>query len=120
SALNRIWGKAVQTDCKVSPANYGGPLVDLEGRVIGILVPASPSAEDETAGVEWYDSGIGFAIPLEDINKVLDKLKQKKDLHKGVLGIQPQGTDIYSAAPVVATVAPGSPAERAGIKPAAK
>ncbi len=30
SALNRIWGKAVQTDAKISPANYGGPLVDLQ------------------------------------------------------------------------------------------
>src|SRR5205085_8779863 len=62
----------------------------------------------------------GFAIPLEDINKVLDKLKQKKDLHKGQLGIQPQGQDMYSTLPVVATVAPGSAAERAGIKPGAK
>jgi S1-C subfamily serine protease len=120
SALNRIWNKAMQTDCKVSPANYGGPLVDLDGKVIGILVPASPLAEDETAGVEWYDSGIGFAIPLEDINKVLDKLKQKKDLTKGVLGIQPQGQDLYSTLPVVASVAPGSAAERAGIKAGAK
>ena len=41
SALNRIWGKAVQTDAKISPANYGGPLIDLQGRCIGILVPMS-------------------------------------------------------------------------------
>src|SRR5262245_7342838 len=32
SALDRIWGKAVQTDAKVSPSNYGGPLVDVQGR----------------------------------------------------------------------------------------
>src|SRR5438045_3720475 len=61
SALDRIWGKAVQTDAKVSPVNYGGPLVDVQGRVQGILVPASPRGQDETAGHEWYDSGIGFA-----------------------------------------------------------
>jgi S1-C subfamily serine protease len=120
SALNRIWGKAFQTDCKVSPANYGGPLIDLQGRVIGVLVPASPLAEDETAGVEWYDSGIGFAVPLEDVNKVLPKLRQKKDLRKGLLGITPQGQDIYSALPVVGSVAPGSAAERAGIKAGAR
>src|SRR5262249_36101525 len=54
SAVERIWGKALQTDAKVSPANYGGPLVDLEGRIMGILVPASPHAEGETAGIEWY------------------------------------------------------------------
>src|SRR5438309_2740162 len=70
SAIGRIWGKAIQTDAKVSPLNYGGPLVDLHGRVMGVLVPASPRGQDETAGVEWYDSGIGFAIPLEDINRV--------------------------------------------------
>ncbi len=51
SAVGRIWGKAVQTDAKVSPANYGGPLVDIQGRVIGILIPADPRAEGETAGL---------------------------------------------------------------------
>src|SRR5262245_46807733 len=76
SALGRIWGKAVQTDAKVSPVNYGGPLVDVEGRVIGVLVPASPRAEGDAAGVEWYDSGIGFAVPLEDVNATLARLKE--------------------------------------------
>jgi serine protease Do len=116
SALGRIWGKAVQTDCKVSPVNYGGPLVDIQGRVIGILVPASPRGQDETAGIEWYDSGIGFAMPLEDINAVLARLRQGQDLKRGLLGITPQNQDIYSARPVVATVAPDSTAANAGIK----
>ena len=66
SAVNRIWGKAIQTDAKISPTNYGGPLVDIAGRVLGVLVPLSPMATDELAGVEWYDSGIGFAVPLDD------------------------------------------------------
>ena len=94
SALNRIWGKAVQTDAKVSPANYGGPLVDISGRVQGVLVPASPRAAGETAGLEWYDSGIGFAIPLEDINAVLPRLREGRDLKPGILGIQMQGGDM--------------------------
>src|SRR5436309_5901707 len=76
SAVNRIWGKAVQTDAKVSPVNYGGPLIDVEGGVQGILVPASPTAEGQTAGFEWYDSGIGFAVPLEDILAVLPRMKK--------------------------------------------
>ncbi len=59
-AINRVWGKAVQTDAKVSPSNYGGPLIDIRGRVIGMLVPLSPQQEGEFAGAEWYDSGIGF------------------------------------------------------------
>lgn len=116
SALERIWGRAFQTDAKVSPANYGGPLVDLQGRVIGILVPASPLSEDETAGVEWYDAGIGFAIPLEDINAVLPRLLKKEDLHRGLLGITPKSGDLYGEAPVVASILPGSAAEKAGIK----
>src|SRR5262249_5780694 len=35
SALHRVWGKAIQTDAKVSPLNYGGPLIDVLGRVQG-------------------------------------------------------------------------------------
>ena len=37
SALQRVWGKAIQTDAKISPVNYGGPLIDIQGRVLGIL-----------------------------------------------------------------------------------
>ena len=70
SALDRIWGKAIQTDAAVSPNNYGGPLVDIQGRVLGVLVPLSPEATDEVAGVDWYDSGIGFAIPAEHIERM--------------------------------------------------
>jgi S1-C subfamily serine protease/predicted esterase len=117
SALGRIWGRAVQTDAKVSPVNYGGPLADIQGRVIGVLVPASPRAQDETAGVEWYDSGIGFAIPLEDVNAVLPRLQKGQDLKRGLLGITLQGADLYGAAPVVSGVAPESAAAKAGIKP---
>jgi S1-C subfamily serine protease len=116
SALGRIWGKAIQTDAKVSPANYGGPLVSLDGRVQGVLVPASPQSEGETAGVEWYDSGIGFAVPLEDVLAALPRLKQGKDLKKGLMGVSIQGQDMYGAAPKVGSVAPGSAAEKAGIK----
>ena len=77
SALNRIWGKAIQTDAKISPTNYGGPLVDLEGRVMGVLAPLSPEGQSEASGIEWYDSGIGFAVPLEDILQVLERLKKE-------------------------------------------
>jgi len=116
SALNRIWGKAVQTDAKVSPVNYGGPLVDITGKVIGILVPASPNDEGATAGLEWYDSGIGFAVPLEDINGALPRLRQGTDLRRGLLGITMQGGDRYSLPATVSTVAPDSAAQKAGLK----
>jgi serine protease Do len=117
SALNRIWGRAIQTDAKVSPINYGGPLIDLRGRVIGVLVPLSPQGqESELAGSEWYDSGIGFAVPLVDINSRLETLKSGRDLKPGLLGISLKKGDIYSLpAEVVACRADG-PAGKAGIK----
>ncbi len=125
SALNRIWGRAIQTDAKVSPTNYGGPLIDLHGRVQGVLVPASPRAEGETAGFEWYDSGIGFAIPLEDIYRVLPQMlkgttKDVVTLKRGLLGVtmqQKQGQDEHSLPATIATVSPASAAEKRGLKP---
>ena len=115
SAVNRIWGKAIQTDAKTSPVNYGGPLVAIDGRVYGVIVPASNRAEGETAGVDVYDGGIGFAVPLEDINAALPRLKEGKDLRRGLLGISPQGTDVYNAAPVIGAIQPDSAAARAGL-----
>jgi S1-C subfamily serine protease len=122
SALDRIWGKALQTDAKVSPTNYGGPLIDLYGRVYGVLVPLSPMAEGELAGFEWYDSGIGFAIPLTDINSVLERMKKGTEkepvvLQRGFLGVTMRSNDMYGGEPIVGTVAPGSAAEKAGVKP---
>jgi S1-C subfamily serine protease/predicted esterase len=117
SAKDRIWGKAIQTDAKVSPVNYGGPLIDLQGRVLGVLAPLSPQREDQTAGVEWYDGGIGFAIPLEDIQIILPRLKDGKDLVKGSLGIRMKSRDQFSAAPIIGEVLPDSPAGKAGLKP---
>jgi S1-C subfamily serine protease/poly(3-hydroxybutyrate) depolymerase len=121
SALERIWGKVLQTDAKVSPTNYGGPLIDLYGRVYGILVPASPQAEGELAGFEWYDSGIGFAVPLSDVNAVLPRLKAGTEaspvvLRRGFLGITMRSPDMYGAEPVIGTIQPGSAAEKAGVK----
>lgn len=116
SALNRVWGKAIQTDAKISPVNYGGPLVDVEGNVMGILVPISPQANTETAGVEWYDSGIGFAIPLEDIYERLERLKEGKDIRPGLAGIAMKGRDIYAGAPIIDRVQYDSPAAKAGLK----
>ena len=116
SALQRIWGKAIQTDAKISPVNYGGPLVDVEGRVLGILVPLSPQATGEVAGVEWYDGGIGFAIPLVDVYASLDRLKTGTDLVPGLLGITLRGQNLYEGAPTIDRVRYGSPAQQAGVR----
>ncbi len=117
SAVGRIWGKAVQTDCKVSPVNYGGPLVAIDGRVIGVLVPASPQGEGETAGVEWYDSGIGFAIPLEDILKVVPRMKGGKDIGRGMLGFTPKEPgEMYNVPVTIGSLASDSAAVKIGLK----
>lgn len=116
SAANRVWGKAVQTDAKISPSNYGGPLIDLQGRVIGVLVPLSPTEQGEIAGAEWYDSGIGFAIPLEDVLPRLEQMKQGIDAHPGLLGVSLKGGDIYADQPVIAAVPAKSPAAKAGLQ----
>lgn len=116
SATNRIWGKCIQTDAKISPMNYGGPLVDILGRVQGILIPASPRGDDETAGFEWYDSGIGFAIPMEDVLAVLPRLKLGKDLQRGLLGVRMKSQDIYSVVPAVGEVLKDSAAAKAGLQ----
>ena len=50
SAVNRIYGKALQTDAKISPNNYGGALVDLRGRVLGVLSPLSASGNAKVSG----------------------------------------------------------------------
>jgi serine protease Do len=116
SATDRIWGKAVQTDAKISPNNYGGPLVDIRGRVLGILVPLAPDAQNELAGAQWYDSGIGFAIPMVDIRRQLPRLQAGEDLYPGRLGAAFEGEDIYSAPATVAAVQVKSPADEAGLK----
>ncbi|HZL89413.1 MAG TPA: PDZ domain-containing protein [Pirellulaceae bacterium] len=123
SALDRIWGKAIQTDAKISPVNYGGPLIDIRGRVLGVLVPLTPQqpqgAEQqasEIAGAEWYDSGIGFAVPLADINARLETLKEGKDLHPGVLGVALKKGDMFSLPAEIVGARADGPAGKAGLK----
>jgi len=117
SATNRAWGRAVQTDASVSPANYGGALADIAGRVIGILAPLPADTAGMTTGTELYDSGIGFAVPLEDVMRVLPRLQNGETLEPGVMGIGYASRDPFTAPPVVATCRAGSPAAKAGLRP---
>lgn len=116
SALERVWGRAVQTDAKISPANYGGPLIDIHGRVIGVLTPLVPHGEGDVAGVQWYDSGIGFAAPLEDWLPRLETLKAGKDLKPGVMGISLKPGDIYALPAEIAVCQINAPAYKAGLR----
>ncbi|MGI9496156.1 MAG: S1C family serine protease [Mariniblastus sp.] len=111
SAKNRIGGRAIQTDANISPANYGGPLVDIEGRVLGICVPMNPQSQAVGAGVEWYDSGIGFAVPLADAEKLLDRLKAGEYIRPAFIGIQ-SGPNPLGDGILINKVNPNSPASR--------
>lgn len=86
SAIDRMNGVALQSDAKTSPANYGGPLFDLDGRVLGVCVPMG-AGEDEAAGVDWYDSGIGFAVAVDVMRTRLPRLMRGESLHRGVIGV---------------------------------
>ena len=117
SATNRIWGKAIQTDAKISPSNYGGPLVDIHGRVWGLLVPLSPSRDGKVAGAAWYDSGIGFAIPYETIRAILPRLARGEDLQSGFLGVSlVHEQNLFGIVPQIQAVHPDSPAAAVGLQ----
>jgi serine protease Do len=118
SANQRVHGLAIQTDAKISPVNYGGPLISLSGEVLGILVPLAPgdSGTEISAGVQWYDSGIGFAIPAVNALEIAERLRAGNDLYHGVMGVgfstrNPLATDF-----LVRAVHPGSPADIAGLQ----
>lgn len=83
SAVDRTLGLTIQTDAKISPANYGGPLLDSEGRLLGLCVPRAGQGDSELAGVEWYDSGIGFAVRNEELSRRFERLSKGQDLHAG-------------------------------------
>lgn len=116
SALGRAYDKAVQCDAKISPVNYGGPLVDLQGRVIGILAPISPGAFLEGDSSELYDSGIGFAIPMQDILERLKRMQAGENIRSGKLGVVASDQNEFVGPVKVAGTAPGSPASKAGVK----
>lgn len=113
SARDRLFGRAVQTDAWTSPANYGGPLIDVEGRVFGVITPLSLSGRD--VGVEFYDSGIGFAAMLSGIEPLLARMRDGERLQRGFLGLAPDASDVGPGAKI-AEVVPNAPAARAGLR----
>jgi serine protease Do len=115
SATSRISGKAVQTDANTSPANYGGPLIDTGGRVIGVCVPLSPGSREEAAGAEWYDSGIGFAVPLDGLEGVLTRLKANERLQHAFLGVRAAPFGDPPTGAEIEEVIANSPAAHAGL-----
>jgi serine protease Do len=114
SAKNRIEGNALQTDAATSPSNYGGPLVDLEGRVYGIIVPLGAQGEDTNPN--WYDSGIGFVAPIKDPQALIRRLgKEGTELFPAFLGV---ATDQDRPGPgaLVNEIVPDTAAAKAGLQ----
>jgi serine protease Do len=112
SARNRMVGNAIQTDAKLSPVNYGGPLIDIDGRVVGISVPMA-QRPGELAGVEMYDSGVGFVVPKRKVDEIVSALMGGKDFYRGWLGIQLGGQAEDGV--LVGKVADPSPMRAAGV-----
>ncbi len=81
SALPRTIGEDpdsyyLQTDAAINPGNSGGPLFDTKGRVVGI-----------NTAISAHGRGMSFAIPIDEIRPVLDKLRSKGRLERGRLGV---------------------------------
>lgn len=112
SAVGRFSGRAVQTDANMSPTNYGGPLVNLSGELIGIISPLAPAGKN---GEEWYDSGIGFAVPMEHLLANLATLQAGEDIHAGWAGVKLVEGSPFTEAVQIKEVT--GPAAEAGIEP---
>ena len=72
----------IQTDASINPGNSGGPLMDANGRVIGI------NSQIATAAAAAARSGIGFAIPINTAKQLLPKLREGGEIKRAYLGIE--------------------------------
>lgn len=101
----------IQTDAAINPGNSGGPLLDSFGRVIGVSVAIySPSGAN---------AGIGFAVPIDTVNRIVPKLISKGKISKAGLGLSllpenlkqrfgvSQGVPIYEVRPDTAAALAG-------------
>jgi putative serine protease PepD len=103
---------AIQTDAPINPGNSGGPLVDTQGNVIGINSAIySPQTVSGNAG----SVGLGFSIPVNQARRIGTQLVNSGKATEAALGVKLNSQNNGPGA-TVATVDPGSAAEKAGIK----
>jgi putative serine protease PepD len=108
----------IQTDAAINPGNSGGPLLDAAGRVIGI------NSQIATGGSGGGNVGIGFAVPIATAKRLLPQLEKNGRVDRGFLGVESITVDKslrdlnlpVDRGALVQTVAPGSPAAKAGIR----
>ena len=102
----------IQTDAAINPGNSGGPLLDSAGRLIGVNTQiASPSGAS---------AGIGFAIPVDEVNRIVPRLIRDGRFVRPALGLTAGPPELQRALKLppgvaIVQVAPGSPAARAGL-----
>jgi putative serine protease PepD len=93
---------AIQTDAAINPGNSGGPLLDADGRVIGVI---SQSRGD----------GLSFAVPVDTLRRITPDLERHGEVRRAYLGVTTSDTERGGGALVVET-AEGGPAARAGLR----
>ena len=113
SANQRTIRGVIQTDAAINPGNSGGPLLDSAGRLIGVNTAIySPSGAS---------AGIGFAIPVDEVNRIVPRLIRDGRITRPTLGVASANDGLRRAlrAPegvALVQVAPGGPAARAGLQ----
>ena len=105
-------GDAIQTDAPINPGNSGGPLLDSAGRLIGVNTAIlSPSG---------VNSGVGFAIPVDVVNRIVPELIRAGHMPTPGIGIvaadEATTAQLGVQGVVVVQVVPGSPAAQAGLR----
>jgi S1-C subfamily serine protease len=116
-AENGVIEHLIQTDAAINPGNSGGPLLDSSGRLVGINTAIfSPSGA--------Y-AGVGFAVPVDTVNRVVPQLVAKGKYTRPALGIvtdeqlnQQLAKQLGVKGVAVLKIEPGSPAEAAGLRAA--
>src|SRR5690606_2148922 len=111
-------GQAIQTDAAINPGNSGGPLLDMRGRVIGIN-----TAINSPTGASV---GIGFAVPVDVIKRVVPELIANGRYAHPDIGLQvaelgtevTPGSDSVSRGLLIVDVESGGPADQAGLQAA--
>jgi putative serine protease PepD len=116
AADDRLMRGIIQTDAAINPGNSGGPLLDYQGRMIGVTTAIfSPVGANV---------GIGFAIPINTVKEVVPQLIERGYVARPWLGISGQDIDTSFAKVLelgdtgilIAEVYTGSPADKAGLR----
>ncbi|MGO4255491.1 S1C family serine protease [Marmoricola sp. RAF53] len=105
---------AVQTDAAINPGNSGGPLVNLQGEVIGVNSAIASLGSSSTSD-EGGNIGVGFAIPIEQVQVTTDQILRTGKALYPVIGANVKGTAKLDGA-TVESIGAGSPASKSDLK----